>query len=147
MLLTYYRLYGQVLIPTSVALELRHPGGQRVVIDWISSPPNWLEIRPLADPTRLPDSDFLHVGEREAIALALEVNADLLLMDDRRGRGQAESEGLSVVGTLGVLARGAASGMVDLHMALKDLQNTTFRVTQETIDSVLRGHRPAESQE
>lgn len=42
-------------------------------------------------------------GEREAIALALETGADLVILDDQRGRWIAREKGLSVTGTVGVL--------------------------------------------
>jgi predicted nucleic acid-binding protein len=51
--------------------------------------------------------DVLGVGEREAIALAAELAADALLMDDRDGRREAERRSLAVLGTLRVLADGA----------------------------------------
>jgi hypothetical protein len=48
----------------------------------------------------------LHRGEAEAIALALEIKADWLLMDEREGRAVARQLGLQVTGVLGVLLRG-----------------------------------------
>lgn len=132
------KLYGRVIIPSYVELELKHPSGEPPVIEWISSRPEWLEVRMLHKSTQIPQSSILHPGEREAIALALELNAELLLMDDRRGRAQAEAEGLTVTGTLGVLVRASAAGMIDLHHALADLQNTTFRISQEAMAAALK---------
>jgi len=45
----------------------------------------------------------LQIGEREAIRLAQEQRADLLLIDERRGRLEAKRRGLATTGTLGVL--------------------------------------------
>jgi predicted nucleic acid-binding protein len=65
----------------------------------------WLEVKAPGDEAltqRLRES--LDAGEAEAIAVALEQQADRLLMDERRGRKIASASGLTVVGLLGVLA-------------------------------------------
>ena len=56
----------------------------------------------------------LHSGEAEAIALALEMNAERLLIDERDGRIAARQLGLSVTGVLGVLVRAKHDGQVKL---------------------------------
>src|SRR5438105_15813680 len=73
-------LYGRVLIPPAVADELNHENAPEVVRAWLAARPNWLEIR---QPTRtLPPESDLDRGEQEAIALAEELAADLLLIDE-----------------------------------------------------------------
>lgn len=47
--------------------------------------------------------DTLERGEREAIALALALKADLVSMDERKGQSAPMRDGLTVIGTLGVL--------------------------------------------
>ena len=56
----------------------------------------------------------LDPGEAEAIALALEVSADLILMDERDGRTAAERAGLQVTGVIGVLLRAKIDGKIQL---------------------------------
>jgi len=73
------RLYGRVLIPHAVFHELTHPVAPPEVRDWAVSLPVWLEILTPQSSLRLPRLD---PGESEAIALALESNADFLLIDD-----------------------------------------------------------------
>jgi len=55
-----------------------------------------------ATPTSDEGLTRLHAGERDAISLALTVHADAVLMDERRGRQEAENRGLKPIGTLGV---------------------------------------------
>ncbi len=130
-------LYGRILIPRSVADELNQPNTPNMVREWISQPPTWLEIVPTAnnaDPLLL---TFLDRGERDAILLALELKADLLLMDDREGVEEAVRLGLVVTGTIGVLDRAADKGLLDLADAFGRLQTTNFRVSPALLDRIL----------
>jgi predicted nucleic acid-binding protein len=52
------------------------------------------------------------MGEAEAIALATEVQAGVLLMDEKEGRSFGRLAGLSVRGVLGVLMRAKAMGEI-----------------------------------
>ena len=51
-------------------------------------------------------------GEREAIALALETAADLVVLDDQAGRRLARARGLQVTGTVGVLIEARSRGLL-----------------------------------
>ena len=53
-------------------------------------------------------------GEEDAIALAVELHADLILMDDRDGVAVARSKGFRVAGTLGILALAASHKLLNL---------------------------------
>jgi predicted nucleic acid-binding protein len=55
----------------------------------------------------------LHHGEAEAIALALEMKADWLLIDEREGRAMARQLGMRVTGVLGVSLRGKKMGHLE----------------------------------
>jgi hypothetical protein len=74
----------------------------------------WLRCRPVGN-SRLAAAlaNNLDQGEAEAIALATEIAADLLLIDEKEGRGFARQAGLPVRGVLGILIRGKATGDVD----------------------------------
>jgi len=132
-------LYGRVLIPPAVAEELNHESTPDAVRTWLAGSPNWLEIR---QPTRTfaPEVD-LDKGEREAIALAEEVAADLLLVDEWDARMEAERRHLRVVGTLRVLADGASRGLTDLEESFERLRHTNFRVNSELLESLLEDYR------
>jgi predicted nucleic acid-binding protein len=80
---------------------------------------------------------FLDRGERDAILVALELKADLLLMDDREGVEEAVRLGLVVTGTLGVLDRAAEKGLVDLADTFRRLRTTNFRVSPALLDRIL----------
>jgi predicted nucleic acid-binding protein len=132
-------LYGRVLIPPAVVEELNHESTPDVVRAWLARRPNWLEIR---QPTRtLPPEVDLDRGEQEAIALAEELSADLLLVDEWDARLEAERRHLRVVGTLRVLADGASRGLTDLEESFERLRHTNFRVNRVLLESLLEEYR------
>jgi len=136
-------LYGRVLIPSAVAEELNNESTPVVVRAWLGGHPNWLEIRRPSH-TLEPEVD-LDRGEQEAIALAEEVAADLLLVDDWDARLEAERRHLRVVGTLRVLADGASRGLTDLEDSFERLRRTNFRVNSELLQSLLEEYRRGEN--
>jgi predicted nucleic acid-binding protein len=69
-------------------------------------------------------------GEREAISLALEVQADVLLIDERAGRREAEARHIEVAGMLAVLLQASLRGYFDLPEAMKQLRRRGFRVSR-----------------
>jgi len=129
-------LYGKVLIPPAVNAELAHVNTPDVVRTWISRPPSWLEMVNLKKPVDLALS-HLDAGEQEGISLASQVQANLLLMDERDGVAVARGRGLKVVGTLSVLDLAAARGLVDLQIMFDRLRETTFRSPQRLMANML----------
>lgn len=119
-------LYRKVLIPPAVRAELAHANTPEIVRAWISQPPSWLEVVSLMQPVNSALS-HLDAGEREAISLASELQAALLLMDERDGVTMARHRGLKVVGTLAALDIAAVRGLVDLQTMFDRLRDTTFR--------------------
>lgn len=132
-----HHLYGKILLPPAVHAELTQPRTPPEVAVWVRNLPNWVEVR--TPKTTLPNLS-VDPGEREAISLALEVNASLVLMDDRLGRTEARQQGLDVIGTLGILDAAASRGLVDLSKALHSLRETNFRGSPVLFDEMLRRH-------
>jgi predicted nucleic acid-binding protein len=127
----------KVILPAAVRDELSHPKAPAVVRNWISAPPPWVEVRPT--PTAHDRAlEALDAGEEAAILLAVELHADLLLMDDDEGAVAARTKGLEVTGTLGVLSRAAQRHLLDLREAFDRLRRTNFRFRQEVMDGLLK---------
>jgi predicted nucleic acid-binding protein len=99
-------LFGDVFIPPAVANEL---------CQFHSQLPVWVNTRAPAD-SRFAGmlSAELDSGEAEAIALAKEIRADWLLMDEKRGREVARREGLSPLGLGGVLIMAKHRGLISV---------------------------------
>ena len=134
------KLFGQVLIPQIVLDELGGDGAPDKVHEWLQSPPDWLVVKPNApsDPFGLSHID---PGEREAILLAAEMSADLVLLDDRQARKAARSIGLRITGTIGVLDKAAQEGLIDVEDIVRRLSSTNFYIATELIQALLR-NRP-----
>ena len=64
----------------------------------------------------------LDSGESEAIALAAEVHADVLLIDEQAGRREAVRRGLRVAGTLSILDDAEQAGLVNFDDAVAELR-------------------------
>ncbi len=130
------QLFDRVLIPPAVFEELQHQETPDLVRRWIGVPPSWLQVqalRSVPDPTL----GYLDQGEREAIALAEELQADQLLLDDADARREAARRGLPFIGTLGVLREAARRDLLDLRAVLVQLQETSFFVVPALIESLL----------
>ncbi|WP_337176869.1 hypothetical protein [Paludisphaera sp.] len=129
-------LFRRILVPPAVLAELTRPRTPAAVRDWLVDRPTWLEESTPGAPI---EADGLGLGEREAIALAVEARADAVLMDDRDAVKEARDRGLRVLGTLAVLDEAAYHGLiVDLADALDRLARTTnFRVGA-TVEAIMR---------
>ena len=139
-------LFSEVAVPNVVRGELAHPGAPVSVRDWITTPPAWLSVN-LAMPDMLAQVDAaLDPGERAALALAMERQPDLVLMDDRAGVAAAHARGFVVTGTLGLLVRAGRRGLLDLPSALDTLGRTNFRWTSSLRARVLAEHMKAPGQ-
>lgn len=131
-----HALYGRVLIPPAVASELNQERTPEMIRTWLARRPDWLEVRSPKNSLSEILRD-LGDGEREAIALAEELGADALLLDDRPARYEAERRHLIVLGTLRVLADAAQHGLANLRLALTRLRETNFRASPELIQALL----------
>lgn len=80
----------------------------------------------------------LDKGGSQAIALALESEGALLLIDERTGRREAARRGLLVAGTLSVLDEAAAAGLIDFDGAIDRLLKTSFRVSRSVLAEIQR---------
>jgi predicted nucleic acid-binding protein len=124
-------LFGEIFIPDAVVHEVRSVRTSKVV---------WVVPRPVEDLLLAQALEAeLDRGEAEAIALALELKADLLLMDERRGRRLASGFGLKVLGVLGVLVAAKRQGLIEkVEPLLLDLrEGAGFRVSEALFQRAL----------
>ena len=134
--------FGEVWIPPAVIEELRVEAdlpGSHAVREAMDA--GWLRVEEVQDQAvvRALRRD-LDGGEAEAIALALQMKAIRVLLDEREGRRVAKSLGLKVTGVLGILLHARSEGhLQSLQEAMEELQEQAgFRIGQELFTHVLR---------
>lgn len=129
-------LFAEIIIPNDVFLEICEIKEQAEVI----TNQDWIKAAQISD-SALKDKLLkeLDKGEAEAIVLAIELNADYLLMDETKGRTIAESYNLKVVGILGVLLQAKEKGFIsEVKPHLQKLVNEAgFWLNPQIIKKVL----------
>jgi predicted nucleic acid-binding protein len=134
-------LFDKVILPSAVQAELSNADAPPTVRNWIADPPAWLHVHEAPNrQSDQPSMEGLDEGEAAAIALALSLDADLLLMDDRKAVMIARGKGLRVTGTLGILDLAAQRGLVNFAQAVNSLRRTTFRIPKALLDSLVEKH-------
>lgn len=124
------RLFGEVVVPTQVEAELER--GEHVLGRWRQAPGASCIVveAPLDGPFLRQLLVRLDAGEAAAIALAVERQAPLLLMDELEGRRVAAYHGVKIAGTLGILLEAKRRGAVDRVRPLVDaLERSNFRIS------------------
>jgi predicted nucleic acid-binding protein len=127
-------LYGQVIIPPEVGVELGMPKRPEPVRSFIAAPPPWLRVQA---PASVEAIAGLHAGEAAAISLARELQADRLIIDETPGRMAATERGIPIIGTVGVLELAAEQGLIDLADAFERVKQTDFWVSPAFLDERL----------
>lgn len=123
-----HKLYGEIMITQIVADEF----GNHL--------PDWINVQ---NPT---DSNYQLVleisidkGEASSIALALEKENCLLIIDEQKGRKLAKHFGLSITGTLGVLAQAKQQKHISLiRPLLEKIKGTNFRLSEYLVQEILK---------
>ena len=105
-------LYGKIVVPDAVYAELIGPpleAGAEEIVSY-----DWMTVRIVDDLNRVESllSTGLHSGESEVIALAIELDADLILVDEKYARSTAEELGLNFTGIIGILLDAKANDFI-----------------------------------
>ena len=124
-------LYGRVYIPTAVAAELETLPAFGYEISFMNDTKTFI-VQSATDTAFVQQlSRELDAGEAEAIALAAELHADLLLIDERLGKEVAQAAGIACKGVVGLLIDAKEKGLIPLVKPLLDdlIQNLKFRLS------------------
>jgi predicted nucleic acid-binding protein len=133
--------FGEVIVPTAVIAELKldtdYPGTGEIRSAMMSG---WLhQINLENDRVAMALKRELDDGEAEAIALALQMQIESILMDERDGRSVAKSMGLVPIGVIGVLLRAKQNGDIgSVKGILNKLRDEAgFYITESFLKDIL----------
>jgi len=133
-----YQLYGTILIPQAVYAELTRfnvPGTIEVqTLSWIET------VTVVNQEFVVQLQSELDPGEAAAIALAVEQQATLIMLDERRGVQVARRYGLQVQGILGVLLRAKNQGLIPVVRPFLDalINEAGFWMTNNLYQRILQ---------
>ena len=131
------QLFGKVVVGPAVLHELKrdggHPGSEIEELDWV-------EVHSASNQELVHQLEGeIDPGEAETIAIAVELSADWILIDEKTGRAVAEQQGLSVIGLVGILIRAKAVGLIPAVKPIMDqLIDNGFFVSRKLLKQVLR---------
>ncbi len=135
------QVYGSITIPQAVADEIAKVA---TVYTQAASIPNqsWIAIQTVNDTTTIERlrGEKLDAGESEAIALALELDAELLLIDEQLGRRIAVNEGLNITGLVGFLLEAKNRKLISRIKQIVDalMIQARFRISSQLYAEILR---------
>ncbi len=130
------KLFGQVLIPQAVFEELTADERFKLEADQISSK-QFIMVKAVQNSESasiLKRATGLDQGESEAIVLTDELNADVLLMDEAKGRAISSQMGLKIMGTIGILMAAYEEKELtadEVKWCIEGLQNAGRHISQK----------------
>lgn len=130
-------LYTEVWIPRAVEKEflaVDETDYQEV----LNSAP-WIKVVDLMNPQSATIYQGIDAGEAEVFALAVEHDARLILLDEKKGRRTAKEIGLTVKGIVGVLLEAKEEGLIDaIKPLLIQLRDNRIHLSESLINNVLQ---------
>ncbi|MEM9829833.1 MAG: DUF3368 domain-containing protein [Bacteroidota bacterium] len=129
-------IFGEIVIPAQVFEELSKVPGQLEIIENTE----WIEVKTIANEKQLEElTVVLDPGEAEAIALALELKADALLIDEKKCRKIAQKYGIVVTGLLGILISAKEENLIPEIKPILDklIFEIGFRISPKLYQQIL----------
>ena len=135
------KIFGEVHIPQAVYDEVmtgRDKKKFKGTVEITSA--TWLKIVPVNDRIAVEVLlDELDLGESETIVLARELNANWVVMDEKKGRRKLGQMGLNKIGTVGVLLKAKEMKLIpNIRPELEQLHKNGFSLSQLVIEMAVR---------
>jgi hypothetical protein len=131
------KIYKQIYIPTAVYNEIE--AGKAKIYYKDLSEIDWVNIIEIQDKQAVKYFLDLDAGEAEAIVLATELNADLIILDEKLGRFHAKHADLKVTGTIGLLIKAKSEGLIEkLKPLLNELIDKEVWINEKLKNEILK---------
>ncbi|WP_296620264.1 DUF3368 domain-containing protein [Marivirga sp.] len=131
------KLYNQISIPKAVLNEIE--AGKNKVYYKDLSKIEWININPIQDTNALKYFLDLDDGEAEAIVLATEIEADLIIIDEKLGRFHAKHADLKITGTIGILIKAKKEGhLKEVKPLLDELTEKNVWISEKLKQDILK---------
>lgn len=130
-------IYNEICIPTAVYNEIEAGKAKRYYKDL--SEIDWIKIIDIQDKEAVKYFLDLDAGEAEAIVLATELSADLIILDEKLGRFHARHADLKVTGTIGILIKAKSEGLIEkLKPLLNELTDKDIWISEKLKSEILK---------
>ena len=129
--------FGAVVVPAAVWNELTAGVDGRDRIEAFRDQGGIRVVSPEPTDLRIEFKRELARGEAAAIAYAIDIDADRVLIDEREGRATATRHDVTVTGVVGIFLRASDQGEVDLETELDALREAGFRISDALYDRAL----------
>ena len=132
-------IFSKVSIPEEVFKEVVERGKDKPGSKLIRES-SWIEIKTVKDKTQVSFlMGSLDRGEAEVLALARELEADLILLDEEKARKSAVIAGFNVMGLLGLFNLAKKIGLIhDVRPLINELMTKKFRISDKVIEEALK---------
>jgi len=129
-------LYDEIYIPQEVFNEIEAGKQKKYYLNLLAF--EWIKIEQIQDIKSIAYFLDLDKGEAEAIVLATESEADLILLDESLGRFHAKHAGLRVTGTIGILVKAKKQGLIsELKPLILELKEKGVWLSESLIERIL----------
>lgn len=131
------KLFSEIIIPNEVYQELIILPNQKIQINQ----EKWIKIAEIQNIELFNELvEHLDKGEAEAIVLAIERKADLLIIDELAGRRIAKAKKIRIIGLLGILIKSKNSGLIESLKSILDqlIVEFGFRINPKLYQQVLK---------
>ncbi len=132
-------LFDEIIIPEAVYNEAVVEGSSHEESSIIKNT-EWIKVEKVRNYQLVRFlMEFIDYGESEVIVLAIEKNADIVILDDKDARKIARGFGLKVTGTIGVLMLAKRRGLIkEVKPLIEELIREGFRISNDLLKAILK---------